>query len=568
VSDGDPGCEPLKSKSFDVTCPGVDLCEGVICDDTGNECTAEECNPANGLCEVVNLDGNECNAGGGSVDVADNGGVEEGTLNGWEATFCTPPDFSGPCTADNTMPNTGDWAVRMFNDVRATPSVLKQANKAVGLVQPDSQVTVRFAAKGFFGPGGVAFAEFFSELAGGGTSKAEILGGGPILVADTPEYQLFEFTVTTGPDVSGGITLQFNAATADIEGSTAELFVDDVVILVEGGGVGICDSGVCVPSDLCEGVDCDDQNECTVDACNPSDGSCTNTADPGASCDGGAGTCDAAGVCQPNDLCSGVDCDDQNECTIDVCDPADGSCSNTPDDGASCDGGAGTCDAAGVCQPNAEVLYEENFESLDQTSGTALGTAPGGAGFLVFGNEFQPDGTPIQGYGPFSAPNGTPGFCSIALGQGGDPQGAQVLVIYSDYNNGANQEAGNLVEANTFQERTIGAADVGTTWVFSFDAKRGDINDPANDNCINTPNPPCDSTAVAFIKTLAPPAFNQTNFITLDTTNLPTNWDRYSIELEIIPELEGQIIQWGFAATATNFEPSGVFYDNLLVVAQ
>ena len=120
------------------------------------------------------------------------------------------------------------------------------------------------------------------------------------------------------------------------------------------GGNGACDAnGDCQPNDLCIGVDCDDTNECTVDACDPATGNCSNTPDTGASCDGGNGTCDANGDCQPNDLCIGVDCDDTNECTIDACDPATGNCSNTPDDGASCDGGNGTCDANGDCQPNA-----------------------------------------------------------------------------------------------------------------------------------------------------------------------------------------------------------------------
>jgi hypothetical protein len=239
-----------------------------------------------------------------------------------------------------------------------------------------------------------------------------------------------------------------------------------------------------------------------------------------------------------------------------------------------CDGGAGTC-SAGVCEPNAEVFYSQDFESLDQTSGTALGDAE----FLVFGNEFLPDGTPIQGYGPFPAPNGTPGFCSIALGQGGGPQGDQVLVIYSDYNNGANQEAGNLVEANTFQEpfsnpdSLITAADLGT-YKFSFDAKRGDINDPTLPRCDPasaeyTPNPPCDSTAVAFVKTLDPAAgFATTNNITLPMTAIPDTWNRYEITILVDGALIGQVLQFGFAATATNFEPSGVFYDNLLVTVE
>jgi hypothetical protein len=307
-----------------------------------------------------------------------------------------------------------------------------------------------------------------------------------------------------------------------------------------------------------EAADCpDDGKECTDAVCDA--GTC-GTSNNTNVCDGGAGTC-SAGVCVPDAECA-VDGDcppTGNECIDAVCDA--GTCGTSNNTNA-CDGGAGTC-SAGVCVPNAQVFYEENFESLDQASGTALGTAPGGAGFLVFGNEFLPDGTPIQGYGPFSAPNGTPGFCSIALEQGGPEQGAQVLVIYSDYNNGANQEAGNLVEANTFQEpfsnpdTLITAADLGT---YTF-------CDPTAPEY--TPNPPCDSTAVAFIKTLDPSAgFATTNNITVNTTAIPDSWNRYSIQIVVDNALIGQVLQFGFAATATNFEPSGVFYDNLLVTVE
>jgi hypothetical protein len=34
------------------------------------------------------------------------------------------------------------------------------------------------------------------------------------------------------------------------------------------------------------------------------------------------------------------------------------------------------------------------------------------------------------------------------------------------------------------------------------------------------------------------------------------------------PLLEGQVLQLGFSATATNDEPSGVFYDNILLLVE
>jgi hypothetical protein len=50
------------------------------------------------------------------------------------------------------------------------------------------------------------FCGIFSELSGGGVSKAEIVTGKPHI---TPAaWTNYSYTVRTGPDVSGGITLQ------------------------------------------------------------------------------------------------------------------------------------------------------------------------------------------------------------------------------------------------------------------------------------------------------------------------------------------------------------------------
>jgi hypothetical protein len=186
-------------------------------------------------------------------------------------------------------------------------------------------------------------------------------------------------------------------------------------------------------------------------------------------------------------------------------------------------------------------------------------------GWVAFANIWQPDGTTyIRGYSP-GAWDGTQGFSNVAEGQGGVPQGDQQLTVFSDYQNQADQTAGNRVEANTFRERTITAADVGKTLRFSFDAKRGNINDPTDAGCTGTTNPPCDSTALAFIKTLDSGNFATIDFVTEPTTDLPVTWGRYSIELVIRADLLNQILQFGFSATASNNEPSGVFYDNVLV---
>ena len=199
-----------------------------------------------------------------------------------------------------------------------------------------------------------------------------------------------------------------------------------------------------------------------------------------------------------------------------------------------------------ICLVPATALalnpYVQDFESLNQSDTGALA----GDGWMVFANVFDSGGGYLYGYGPFPAPNDGFGFCQIALGEG---IGTQALVTFSDYNNG-DHAVGNLIESNTFQEQIIGPGDVGETWVFDFEAKLGNIEGA--------------STALAFIKTLDPNnGWATTNFITLDMTSIPASWSSYSLELLIDAGLDGQILQYGFANTATYYEGSGIFYDNI-----
>ncbi len=204
---------------------------------------------------------------------------------------------------------------------------------------------------------------------------------------------------------------------------------------------------------------------------------------------------------------------------------------------------------AGNLHPTIE--YQQNFESLVQTSGTALSDD----GWLVYATVFGPDWSYWYGYGAYPAPNGGPAFSGIDIGQGGPEQGSQQLVVYNDYNNGNHGDGSNAhIEANVYRERTIVAGDVGRTLIFEVDAKRGNINDPSGS-----------STAVTFIKTLDPGSgYAMTNFVTYNTTGLPATWSGFSIELDIGATLVGQVLQFGFSTTASNYEPSANFYDNIV----
>jgi hypothetical protein len=189
--------------------------------------------------------------------------------------------------------------------------------------------------------------------------------------------------------------------------------------------------------------------------------------------------------------------------------------------------------------------YSQDFEGLVQSDLSALS----GDGWVVWGNVF--DGDLLYSYGVFPAPNtGGSAFSAIDTGQGGPAQGSQQLSVYNDYDNVLSHSSGHVIEANVFQEQTVGAADVGKQWIFEFDAKLGNLEGS--------------SSAAAFIKTVDPGAgFALTNLLTEDMTSAPTTWTAYSISITIDASLVGQLLQFGFLNGATNFEGAGVFYDNV-----
>jgi len=193
------------------------------------------------------------------------------------------------------------------------------------------------------------------------------------------------------------------------------------------------------------------------------------------------------------------------------------------------------------------VPYSQNFETLNAADASALASD----GWVVYGNVYSPDhSTYLYGYGTYPAPNGGTAFCAVAVGQGGDLQGTQQLSIYDDYNNTGAHSAGDQVESNVYHEQTIGAADVGTQWTFQFDGKLGNLVYP--------------STATAFIKTLDPTKnYVTTHQYTQNTTSIPLTWNTYSLSIVIDATMVGQLLQFGFNCTATNYQSSGVFYDNL-----
>ncbi|MFT4543345.1 MAG: hypothetical protein ACI841_004771 [Planctomycetota bacterium] len=157
-------------------------------------------------------------------DLTVNGDFETGDTSSWTSFPTASSSFA--VTSDA---NSGSWAGEIHNSAGTSAHVVKQANIGIGTVTPGATIDISFAAKGVGVLGGVAFAELFSEISGGGVSSAVLLGGAPIAV--TGSWQTFNYTATAGGDVSGGITLQFAVVTGADIGSEMELFIDDVTVM-------------------------------------------------------------------------------------------------------------------------------------------------------------------------------------------------------------------------------------------------------------------------------------------------------------------------------------------------
>lgn len=206
--------------------------------------------------------------------------------------------------------------------------------------------------------------------------------------------------------------------------------------------------------------------------------------------------------------------------------------------------------AAGASQA-ALTPFFQNFETMNAASGTALSAD----GWKVFGNVFDGSGGYQFGYGTFAAPNGTGAFSAVASGEGGAAQGMQYLNTFSDYLNMVHLNNPTWrIESNVFQEQVVAAGDLGTTWNFTFDYKASSQFGPGGQ-----------TETRAFIKVLNPGAgFSLVAFPNLVTTLAsPTTWASGSLSVTIDSSWTGHILQFGFMNTVNNYQPSGVFYDNV-----
>ena len=161
------------------------------------------------------------------------GAFNDGSTNASWQQF----EGGGIQTITTSNPSSGTFAANLVVPVRggadpAVDNLIKNANLQAGNLTPGASITVSFDMRGSLsGAGGVVFAEFFSELSGGGTSKAEIFTGGPL--TPDPDWTSYSFNTTLGPDVSGGVTLQLKASCGPVPGCGVDVFFDNVSITTQ-----------------------------------------------------------------------------------------------------------------------------------------------------------------------------------------------------------------------------------------------------------------------------------------------------------------------------------------------
>jgi cysteine-rich repeat protein len=124
---------------------------------------------------------------------------------------------------------------------------------------------------------------------------------------------------------------------------------------------------------FCRTENCDDDNVCTADSCDPTIGCRHDPTREGLSCSDGD-VCNGLETCRSGFCTAGPPlCDDRNSCTRNVCDPVLATCSFPPANaGTSCSDGNGctvgdSCDGLGACQPGPPRVCQDSRECTTDT---------------------------------------------------------------------------------------------------------------------------------------------------------------------------------------------------------
>ena len=165
-----------------------------------------------------------------------NGGFETGDNSGWETAIA---GNSGVFAVTDAVSKCDAYSANLAVN-SAQLQIIRQANIGVGVVTPNSEITISFDLRGTAGPGGEFVPILFSESTTNGVTKTDLLDG-PLTPADT--WTRYRFTTTTGPDVSNGMTLLLQSVCGAVEGCSVDAYIDNVFIALGGAGGPECDGG-------------------------------------------------------------------------------------------------------------------------------------------------------------------------------------------------------------------------------------------------------------------------------------------------------------------------------------
>jgi hypothetical protein len=173
------------------------------------------------------------------------------------------------------------------------------------------------------------------------------------------------WTLNAGTCLLNGRCVEDGAPSARNSCQVCDAFLDPFGLTTLADGVSCDDGSACTILDVCtEGVcagaalECEDNNPCTADSCDPSAGCTFSPVRDGTACDDGS-ACTTDTMCMVG-VCRGtrVSCDDGNPCTDDTCDPASGcvSINNTRpcSDGNACTEGDVCSEGSCVAGPSLE----------------------------------------------------------------------------------------------------------------------------------------------------------------------------------------------------------------------
>ncbi|MSQ83364.1 MAG: hypothetical protein EXR77_10840 [Myxococcales bacterium] len=323
-----------------------------VCDD-GNICTTDSCDTTGGTCTAAAKtgpcsDGNACT----SSDSCANGSCQPG-----KATLC---DDASVCTNDSCNPTTGTCSFAAISGACSDNNACTVGDSCVaGGCQPG--------------------ANSVCSDNNGCTSDSCNPADGLCVYAPTKAQCDDKNECTAGEACNGGVCKNGQWTCACTAATEAKTCNDNNVCtadkcLASGGKLecknvpksnGACsDNNPCTindscSSDACQGngsLNCDDKLPCTIDACNPANGSCSHT--PGGDMCNDGNPCTTVDKCVDG-TCAGSApkvCDDGKQCTTDTCDSDDGLCyfknnSFPCDDGNLCTSGD-TCKDS-TCKPGA-----------------------------------------------------------------------------------------------------------------------------------------------------------------------------------------------------------------------